>query len=179
MRLRNALRSYANFGEFLYDSNERNKMDGVHASDAYQRINCMRKSIKQTYITLFAIIVAVCLSAMIFSLFPAYMWFIKKNYVWLLPILIPFTQLDTISEFYLNISAQFIFSSSAIVSATCMDLFFALCICHHGTASRLIIQTLFELNSMWKKRKNVKTYIYVLRKAKLINILRQFQDLNK
>lgn len=150
-------------------------MDGVQANDTYQRVNCMKKSIKRTYITILAMIAAVCLSAMIFALFPAYMWFIKKNYVWLLPILIPFTQLDTIGEFYLNIGTQLIFSSSALISATCMDLFFALCICHHGTASRLIMQSLFELNSMWKNH----THTVLLRKAKLINILRQFQDLNK
>lgn len=150
-------------------------MEGVHPTSAYQRIDCMKKSIERSYLTLIAMISAVCFAAAIFSTFPAYMWLVKKNYVWLLPVLVPFTDLEKIGEFYLNITFQIIFSSSAILSAICMDLFFALCISHHGTASLLIEQSILELNTMWISKTNSK----LTRKAKLFNILRQFQDLNK
>lgn len=147
----------------------------IERTDANHRKNHMKGAIARTYLTLLAMISAVCLAAMIFSVFPAYFWFIEKNYVWLLPVLVPFTDLKNIKQFYLNITFQMIFSSSALVSATCMDLFFALCICHHGTASKLIEQSLIELNTIWINN----TYTKITRKAKFINILRQFQDLNK
>lgn len=175
MKLRRALCSYDDFGEFLYDCNEKRRMEIVYASNAYKRISCMKKSIERSYLTLLAMISAVCFAVMIFSTFPAYMWFIKQNYVWLLPVLVPFTELKKMSEFYLNISFQITFSTSALLSATCMDLFFALCICHHGTASMLIEQSLLELDVMWISNTNS----LLTRKAKLFNILLQFQDLNK
>lgn len=170
---RRALCSYANFGEFLYEANEKVNLNNVEATN--ERIDCMKKSIKRTYLFLLAMISAVNLAVMLFSLFPAYMWFIKHNYVWLLPVLVPYTTLENLNEFYLNISFQMIFSSSALISAMCMDLFFALCVCHHGTASKLIEQSFSELNTMWTEN----THTKLIRKAKLINILRQFQDLNK
>lgn len=175
MKLRRTLCSYADFGEYLYDSNERNRMEFVYPTNVYQRINCMKKSIGRSYLTLLAMISAACSAAMIFSIFPAYMWFFKENYVWLLPVLVPFTGLKKMSEFYLNITFQLVFSTSALLSATCMDLFFALCICHHGTASMLIEQSLLELDMMWIGD----TDSLLTRKAKLFNISLQFQDLNK
>lgn len=175
VKMRRELRAYASFGEFLYNSNEPSQMNDTGANSTHQRIDCMKKSIRRTYLFLLAMISAVNLAVMLFSLFPAYMWFIQRNYVWLLPVLVPYTTLDDLNEFYLNIAFQMIFSSSALISALCMDIFFALCICHHGTASKLIEQSISELDAMWTDN----THTKLMRKAKLINIIRQFQDLNK
>lgn len=170
-----ALQSYADFGGFLYDANDQSKMQFVEEASFYQRICCTQKSIKRTYLTLLSMVAIVCFAGQISLFYPAYQWFIKKNHVWIIPILVPFTELDNLGEFYINIVFELITSSSAVLSAICMDLFFALCTCHHGTASKLIEQSLQELNSMLLN----KTHTHLIRRTKLINIIRQFQDLNK
>lgn len=172
LTLHQELRSFAKFGEYLYDSNEKANLKTVQPLSAVQRSSCMRRSIKRTYSILIAMNTVAMLAALMYSIFPSYMWTIKKKKVWMLPVLVPFTDMD--GQFYLNVTCQMIFSSSGTLSALLLDLFFALCISHHGTASSLIEQSISELNEILAGESSAK-----LSRTKLINILRQFQDLNE
>lgn len=172
LTLHQELRSFAQFGEFLYDSNEKSNLKTIEPLNALQRSSCMRRSIERTYSILIAMNATVLMAALMYSIFPNYMWTIKKKKVWMLPLLVPFTDME--SHFYLNVTCQMIFSMSGTLSALLLDLFFALCISHHGTASSLIEQSISELNEDLTSESCVK-----LSRAKLINILRQFQDLNE
>lgn len=114
-------------------------------------------------------------SVIIYSLFPVYQWIFKGDYVWLLAILVPFTSLKNMNEFYLNIAFESYLTFTTLVPAICLDSFYVLFICNHGTGSKLIEQSINELDEMWINDSRSKSQ----QKRKLMNIFIQFQDLNE
>lgn len=153
--------SFASFGEYLYQLNRRINTNSEH------RVFCMKNSIKRTYKTLAIILLVDIISVIIYLIFPAYMWMKEGNHVWFLPVLIPFTSLENVSEYYMNVAMEMYFSLTALIPAICLDMIFVLFVCHHYTTSRLIEESIHELDDMWKN----KTHTKPQSKNKLINIL--------
>lgn len=167
-----SLLAFAEFGERLYYDNEPANISGTSERIFYERIKCTRDSIQKTYRTLMNIMIAIFLSGPMFVGYPVYSFFILKEHVYLIPLVIPFLDPESERIFYVNLSLQCFYASSGVLTAACMDLFYSICICNHRTASKLIIQSINELNDMWVSD----TQTQLDRNAKLINIFKQFQD---
>lgn len=163
------LQSFANFGEHLYHINRRT------ISNSVQRERCIKLSIERTYSTLLGIFIAYFIAIIMYSIYPVYVIVFEGDYVMLCPILLPFTSLESTMELVLNITFEIIYSCIAIVMNICLDWICVLFICHHGTASKLIEISLDELNEMHRNQ----NYSKLQRKTKMINILKEFQDLQK
>lgn len=171
LRFRYKAHHFLDFGENIYATNNiRN------SEEAYiQRYEIIKSTARRTFVYLVTILFVFCCSSMMFLIYPMWQLVYAGQRTWVIPILIPWTTLDTTFQYWLNLSYQVICSVMAMCGPVGFDSFFTVCCCHHAMFVLLIGATLDKTEKMYTRT----TGSLLERKMHLINFLKQLQDLDK
>lgn len=175
LRFRHTLKSFMDFGEHLFNINSNGLLENTSVKVAMNRYNCLKNCAKTTYYYLCAVLTTFLLGGALFISYPLWLMLSQGKRTWILPILLPMTDLDAnAAQFYINIGYQIVCTGLATSTTIAFDLYFTTCICFHTTCVKLLNETIDEFSSMWTDSDSSE----LAKKLCLRNILKQLQDMD-
>lgn len=166
--------TFLDFGEHIYAVNNTKENVDAHQT-ANNRFNIIKAEAQRTFSYLITILIVFLTSGFQFLIYPMWQLIYAGQRIWLLPMLIPGTSLDTAFQYGLNLSYQIVCTCMALAGPIGFDSFFTVCCCHHTMCVSLIGSTLDEMEKLSTKTIDLSQ----TRKMHLINFLKQLQDLDK
>lgn len=173
LRHRREAQRFLDFGEHIYAVNSIKAIQNPTRAPI-NRFNICKLMAQRTFYYLIFVLVIFTTATGIFLFYPLWLLLLEGQKIWILPVLIPGTTLDTTYHFIINLNYQILCAFMAAAGSTGFDLFFTMCCCHHTFLVLLIESTLDELNEVYTE----KILSPLTRKIYLINFLKQLQDLD-